>query len=374
MPLNPSLPRPLCPKTPGPVILKEMSSTSQPPPYRNGPAPGGRKPPTCVLLVNLGTPDAPTTSAVRRYLRQFLSDPRVVEMPRLRWWLILNVFVLMTSPRRSAARYRKIWTEEGSPLLTISRRIGAGIAQRLEAELDDPPEVVVGMRYGSPSINEALEPLRRMGCRRLLCLPIYPQYSGATTGSVFDALAAELSSWRVIPELRTVHSYHDAPGYIDALAGSVGELWESEGPPDKLVLSFHGLPERFVVGGDPYLDQCLETAALVRAKLNLPEKRCPVTFQSRFGREQWVEPATEDTVRELARSGVKNLDIMTPGFAADCVETLEEVARELRDVFLAGGGQRFRSINCLNDNGSHIAFLSKIITTSIFRWENIAKQ
>ena len=270
-----------------------------------------------MLLVNLGTPEAPTTSAVRRYLRQFLSDPRVVEKPRLRWWMILNLFILTTAPRGSARRYSSIWTEEGSPLLTISRRIRSAVAEVLAAEFDEPPEVLLGMRYGRPSIAEALDPLRRAGCRRLLCLPLYPQYSGATTGSVFDAVAAELATWRVVPELRAIRSYHDAAGYIGALVASVRSVWQEQGSAERLLISFHGLPERCVSGGDPYVEQCLETAALMRDGLGLSEHLSPVAFQSRFGREAWVGPPTEAVVRELAESGVVKLDVICPGFAAD---------------------------------------------------------
>ena len=329
----------------------------RPPPYRDAPASSHSKSRTGVLLVNLGTPEAPTTPAVRRYLRQFLSDPRVVEKPRLRWGLILNLLILTTAPRGSARRYRSIWTEDGSPLLTISRRTRSAVAEVLAAELDEPPEVVLGMRYGRPSIADALQPLRRAGCRRLLCLPLYPQYSGATTGSVFDALAAELATWRVVPELRTIHSYHDAEGYIGALVASVRSVWQEQGSAERLLISFHGLPEHCVSGGDPYVEQCRETAALVREGLDLTVHRSPIAFQSRFGREPWVEPATEAVVRELAESGVAELDVICPGFAVDCVETLGEVGHELQAIFREAGGKRLRLIPCLNASRLHCAFL-----------------
>lgn len=345
----------------------------RPPPYRDAPASSHSKSKTGVLLVNLGTPEAPTNSAVRRYLRQFLSDPRVVEKPRLRWWLILNLFILTTAPAGSARRYRRVWTEEGSPLLVISRQLRDAVADRLAAESDEPPEVLLGMRYGRPSIAEALEPLRRAGCRRLLCLPLYPQYSGATTGSVFDAVAAELATWRVVPELRTIHSYHDAAGYIGALVASVRSVWQAEGPAERLLISFHGLPERSAVGGDPYVEHCRETAALVREGLALTEHRSAIAFQSRFGRDAWVEPATEDVVRELAESGVAELDVICPGFAVDCVETLDEVGHELQTVFGEAGGQRLRLIPCLNASRLHGEFLAGVIRQSIFHWEDIAK-
>lgn len=326
-----------------------------------------------VLVVNLGTPEAPTAQALRPYLRQFLSDPRVIELPRLQWQVILNLFVLTRRPKASAHAYRTVWTEEGSPLLRITRQQAAGIAEVLDREVGTPIRVEVGMTYGEPSVATALRRLREAGCDRLLVLPMYPQYSGTTIGSVFDTVARELVNWRVVPELRTIHGYHDEPGYVRALAASIRETWErgresGGGPPEKLLFSFHGIPLRYFRNGDPYHCLCHKTARLVAAELGLPEDRWVVAFQSLFGKEEWIKPYTADTVTAMARAGVRSLDVVCPGFAADCLETLEEIDVQNREFFEGNGGERFRYVPALNDRPDHVRFLADLVMGHLQGW------
>lgn len=313
---------------------------------------------TGILLANLGSPDAPATAAVRRYLREFLWDRRVVEMPRPLWWLMLNGIILNTRPRRSAHAYKTVWTPEGAPLIAISRRQAAAL-ESVMRQNNESVAVAVGMRYGNPSIRNGMEELRDKGCWRIVVLPMYPQYSAATTASTFDAVSGVLKTWRHVPELRFVRSFHDHPGYIAALAASVETAWRS-GEPDKLVMSFHGMPKRCIDLGDPYYDECAATARLLAAKLGLPDGRWIITFQSRFGRDEWLKPATDDTLRALARDGVKSVDVICPGFPADCLETLEEIAIQNRDFFLAAGGERYRYIPAMNDDPAFIDALADI--------------
>lgn len=324
-----------------------------------------------VLVVNLGTPEGPTAKALRPYLRQFLSDPRVIELPRLQWQLILNLFVLTRRPKTSAHLYRTVWTEEGSPLLAITRRLAEALGEALRGRVGTPLRVEVGMTYGEPSVATALRRLREAGCTKILVLPLYPQYSGTTTGSVFDAVARELMSWRVVPELRTIQGWHDEPGYARALAASIRELWERPdggGPPEKLLFSFHGIPLRYFRGGDPYPCLCRETARLVAAELGLPEERWGVAFQSLFGKEEWIKPYTADTVAALGRSGLRSLDVVCPGFAADCLETLEEIDVQNRRFFEAAGGGRFRYVPALNDRADHVGFLADLVLRHLQGW------
>jgi ferrochelatase len=328
----------------------------------------GRLPKVGVLLANLGTPDAPTAPALRRYLREFLSDPRVVELPRWQWYPILYLFVLTFRPRKSAALYRKVWTEEGSPLLVIGRRQAAGLAERLAARAGNPVAVALGMRYGNPSMASALEELRDKGCERILLLPLYPQYAAATTASTVDALAAELTRLRRVPEIRTVGSYHDDPGYIAALAASIRELWQRDGEPERLLFSFHGIPQRYFDGGDPYPCLCRKTARLTAERLGFPAERTVVSFQSLFGREEWIKPYTENTVKALAASGVKALDVVCAGFSADCLETLEEIDELNRELFLAAGGERFRYIPALNARPDHLDALADLALRQLGGW------
>ena len=321
-----------------------------------------------VLVSNLGTPDAATTPALRRYLREFLLDPRVIEMNRALWWTILHLFILPRRPKVSAALYQKVWTAEGSPLLFITRRQAAALAARLAGEVGTPLHVAVGMRYGNPSIRAALRELAEKGCRRILVLPLYPQYAAVTTGSTFDAVAAELATWRWVPEVRTVHHYHDEPGYIAALASSIRESWEQHGQADKLLFSFHGIPQRYFEAGDPYFCHCQKTARLTAEHLRLPRERWEISFQSLFGREEWIKPYSEQTIKGMARSGVRSLDVVCPGFSADCLETLEEIDGQNREFFLHAGGERYRYIPALNDRSDHIQLLAEVALANLSGW------
>lgn len=316
---------------------------------------------TGILLVNLGTPDAPTPAAVRRYLGEFLWDPRVVDVPRPLWWAILNLIILNTRPRRSAAAYAKIWMEDGSPLLVISRRQHAALQTALAQHLETPPRVELAMRYGRPSILSGLAALRAAGVDRILVLPLYPQFSHTTTTSVKDAVEAALrgSPWQ--PELRYIEHYYRDPAYILALAGSVRRLQSGIGMPDRLLMSFHGIPQDYVDAGDPYARQCEQTAKLLATALGLEPSRWVMTFQSRLGPKQWLQPYTDRTLRELAQQGVRNVQVICPGFSADCLETLEEVAIENRNIFLEAGGEVYDYIPCLNDHPSHIDLFVKLI-------------
>ncbi|MEA2692610.1 MAG: protoporphyrin/coproporphyrin ferrochelatase [Acidobacteriota bacterium] len=328
----------------------------------------GEVPAVGVLLANLGTPDAPTAPALRRYLREFLLDPRVIEMNRALWWTILHVAILPTRPKVSAALYRKVWTAEGSPLLVISRRQAAAVAAVLAREVGTPLHVAVGMRYGNPSIRAALRELAGKGCRRILVLPLYPQYAAVTTGSTFDAVAAELATWRWVPEVRTVHHYHDVPAYTDALAASIREAWATGGQAEKLLFSFHGIPQRYFDAGDPYFCNCHKTARLAAERLGLPRERWEISFQSLFGREEWIKPYSEKTIKAMARSGVKSLDVVCPGFSADCLETLEEIDEQNREFFLHAGGESYRYIPALNDRPDHVRVLADIVQANLAGW------
>jgi len=335
-------------------------------------APRRENPPTGVLITNLGTPAAPSTGAVRRYLAEFLSDPRVVELPRWLWWPLLHGVILRLRPRRSAAAYREVWTAEGSPLLVHSRRQAAALEDLLTGSWEGDVRVALGMRYGAPSIGAALKKLLDWGARRMLVLPLYPQYSASTTGSTYDALLAALSKERSLPDLRVVSSYHDNCGYIDALAETVRETRGGRDSGGRLLMSFHGLPRRYCDAGDPYYEQCLETASLVAARLDEPADNWAVAFQSRVGREEWLKPYTEDLLRDWAESGVRNVDVLCPGFSADCLETLEEIAMRAADVFRSSGGESLRYIPALNDRPDHIQALADIVTANTLDWQQAA--
>ena len=323
---------------------------------------------TAVLLVNLGTPDAPTAPALRRYLAQFLGDPRVVEIPRALWLPILHGVILRVRPRRSAAKYASIWTEEGSPLAVWTARQAVMLAGYL-GERGHPVAVRHAMRYGNPSVASQLDALREAGATRVLVLPLYPQYSAATTASAFDAVYAWAGRARRVPELRFVNQYHDDPGYIRALARRLEDHWMAHGRPDRLVLSFHGVPERTLRLGDPYHCQCQKTARLLVERLSLRPEQVAVTFQSRFGKAKWLEPYTEPTLVALARAGVKRVDVACPGFTSDCLETLEEIAQEARDAFLHAGGGEFHYVTCLNDRPDWIAALAELAIRHLQGWE-----
>lgn len=334
------------------------------PPFAHGSAPR-----IGVLLVQLGTPAAPTPAAVRAYLREFLSDPRVVELPRLLWWPLLHLFVLRTRPRASARRYAKIWTAEGSPLALHTERQAKLLAGCLgERARELPLAVEWAMRYGTPAIPERLARLKALGCDRLLLVPLYPQYSASTTASALDALFACLARMRNVPALRTVRQFHDHPGYIGALAQSVRDHWTRNGRPELLVVSFHGAPRATLEAGDPYHCQCQKTARLLAQALGLEAGRYRVSFQSRFGRRRWLEPHTAELLAELGRRGLARVDVVCPGFVSDCLETLEEIAIEGRAIFLGAGGREFHAIACLNERPDWIQALADIVLENLAGW------
>jgi ferrochelatase len=320
-----------------------------------------------VLLVNLGTPDAPTPSAVRRYLRQFLSDPRVVEIPKLMWWPILNGIILNTRPRKSAHAYRQVWGPDGSPLAAITR----AQAEMLQARLGSGVLVRWGMRYGNPALGAELAALKAAGCDRILLAPLYPQYSGATTASAIDALAAQLAAMRWQPALRTLPPYYDDPAHIAALREDlVRQVKALDFEPEMLLLSFHGMPERTLRLGDPYHCQCRKTARLLGEALALdfPKLRIEVTFQSRFGRAKWLEPATDVVIAQEAAKGTRRLAIAAPGFSADCLETREELAIRGQEQFLAAGGAHFAALECLNAGEQGMAMLEALVRRELGGW------
>jgi ferrochelatase len=333
------------------------------PPYKHGAIAK-----TAVLLVNLGTPDEPTPDAVRRYLREFLSDPRVVEIPRPVWWLILNGIVLRTRPRASARKYAAIWTPDGSPLRIHTEKQAKLLQGYLGLQVKSPFMVDYAMRYGQPSIDATLEKLKANGADRILVLPLYPQYSASTTATAFDRVAAFIARTRNVPEFRFVRHFHDHPAYIGVLGNSVREFWREHGRPDRLVMSFHGLPRFSLDRGDPYHCECQKTARLLAEDLELAPAAWTVTFQSRFGRAEWLKPYTQPTLESLAREGVGRVDVICPGFVADCLETLEEINIECRAAFMAAGGKEFRYIPCLNERDDWIKALTTITLGHLHGW------
>lgn len=318
-----------------------------------------------MLLVNLGTPAAPTASAIRRFLREFLSDPRVVELPRIVWLPLLYGLILPLRPARLAEKYRAVWTDQGSPLLQISKRQAQALAAELSRRQGVEIAVGLGMRYGEPSIDAALRDLESQGVRRLLVLPLYPQYSATTTASAFDAVFVQLRNRRALPELRTINQYHDHPGYIAALADSVRTHRAAKGSGDHLLMSFHGIPQHCVDRGDPYFDQCQETGQLLAQALHLESGRWSISFQSRLGKAQWLQPYTDAEVRRLAAAGIKTLDVICPGFSADCLETLEEVALRYAEDFKNAGGKELRYVPALNDAPAHIGVLADLVAENL---------
>ena len=327
----------------------------------------GQSPRTAVVFANLGTPDSPSTPDVRRFLAEFLSDQRVVEIPRLLWLLILHGIILRFRPAKSAAKYASIWTAEGSPLKVWTEKQ----ARQLQDQLTDrghAVQVVYAMRYGSTSIASQLDALRAAGTTRVLLLPAYPQYSSTTTASLFDAVYTWAAKVRNLPELRVVNHYHDALPYIAALAQHIQRFWDGHGRPDQLVMSFHGVPERTLHLGDPYHCECFKTARLLAEQLGLKKDQYRVTFQSRLGRAKWLEPYTEPTLIALGQAGVKRVDVVCPGFTSDCLETLEEINMEGREAFLHAGGQAFNYITCLNDDASWVSALADITEQHLSGW------
>jgi len=333
-----------------------------------------RQPHLGVLLVNLGTPEAPTAAALRRYLAEFLADPRVVEIPRFAWRPLLHGVILRVRPARSAERYATIWTKDGSPLLVHSQRqrtlLQGYLGQRLKGLglPSDHVRVELGMRYGAPTLAGALYRLHDAGCDRIVVLPLYPQYAASTTGSAVDALLAATRRLRRVPALRVVDAYHDDAGYIAALAQNISDYWMKNGRPDKLVLSFHGVPRRSLDLGDPYHCHCHKTARLLAGELGLKPDQHMVTFQSRFGRGEWLKPYTQPTVAVLAKDGVRRVDVACPGFVSDCLETLEEIALEARATFLQAGGSEFHAIPCLNERPAWIAAMADLALRNLGGW------
>jgi ferrochelatase len=340
-------------------------------PYANEPTHRhGETARTGVLYCNLGTPDSPTTADVRRFLAEFLSDPRVVEIPRIIWMLILHGIILRFRPAKSAAKYASIWTPQGSPLKVWTEK-QAKLLQGWLAQRGHLVPVRYAMRYGQTSIASQLDAFKAEGVTRVLVLPAYPQYSATTTASLFDAVYAWASRSRAIPELRFVNHYHDAPPYIAALAASIRLYWQKNGRPDQLVMSFHGVPERTLHLGDPYHCECFKTARLLADALGLDKNQFKVTFQSRLGRAKWLEPYTEPTLIALGKSGVKRVDVVCPGFTSDCLETLEEIAMEGRAAFLMAGGQAFHYIPCLNDDPQWITALCEVTQQHLAGWPTL---
>ena len=323
---------------------------------------------TGLLITNLGTPEAPTAPALRKYLAEFLWDPRVVEIPRPVWWLLLNLIILRIRPKRSAAAYEKVWTSEGSPLMSRTRNQCAGIKHQLEMLGLAHLEVEFAMRYGQPSIESALLKLQQKNVSKLVVLPLYPQYSGSTTGSTFDAIAHTFTKLRWTPELRFIQKYAAHDAYITACAEQIHNHWQTHGRNEKLIFSFHGVPKRYLMSGDPYHCQCHKTARLIVAKLHLSDDQWMTTFQSRFGREEWLQPYTDKTMEKLGQQGVKSLDIFCPGFSSDCVETLEEIDMENREIFMESGGSEFSYIPALNSDDAHIKALTQIALEHMQGW------
>ncbi|WP_394200197.1 ferrochelatase [Shewanella waksmanii] len=315
-----------------------------------------------VLLMNLGTPDAPTAASVRTYLAEFLSDPRVVEIPKLLWMLILHGIILRVRPAKSAALYKEIWQQDGSPLMSITQAQTDKLRNRLA---NDNVVVDFCMRYGNPSVDTVLNKMHQQGVDKIVALPLYPQYAAPTTGSAFDALSKTLTKWRFLPSVHFINTYHDNSEYIDALVSSIKADFDKHGKPQKLVLSYHGMPERNLHLGDPYYCYCKITTRLVVEKLGLTDDEYITTFQSRFGKAKWLGPYTDATLEALAKDGVKDVAIVCPAFSSDCLETLEEIESENREVFEQAGGEKYRYIAALNDRDDHIEMMVNLVKPHI---------
>ncbi len=328
-----------------------------------------------ILLAQLGTPEAPTKKALRPYLKQFLSDPRVIEANRALWWVILNGLVLNTRPKRSARLYKRIWTEKGSPLLVITKSQNDKLQQTMKARFGSLVEVDYGMRYGQPSLEAGLDRLREKGCARIFVFPMYPQYSATTSASTYDAIFLHLLKLRWVPTLRVAAPYYNDTRYLQALAAVTNEgLKKLDYKPEKLVFSYHGVPRRYIVAGDPYCCMCTETTRAICGKLDIPEKDIIHTFQSRFGKEPWLEPYTDETIAGLADSGIKDIAVACPGFTTDCLETLDEIGNEGTHLFQEHGGERLSLIPCLNDHPAWIAAMEAIIVDEISSWVDLSKE
>ena len=320
-----------------------------------------------VLITNLGTPDAPNKKELKVYLNQFLSDPRVIELPKILWQIILKLVILQIRPSKSAEAYKQIWTDKGSPLLDIANRQ----LNKIQSSFSSKNENIVfevGMRYGNPSIPDALLKLQKKQVRRLLVLPMYPQYCAATTGSTFDEVTNVLQKWRWIPEMRFINQYFEEKNYIEALSNSIKSFWKKTSKPQKIIFSYHGIPKRYLTNGDPYHCFCLKTTRLVKENMGLSDDEIMTTFQSRFGREEWLKPYTSETLKELPKQGIKNIHIISPGFSSDCLETLEELEEENKEYFMESGGENYHYIPCLNDHDDHIDVFVNLIKKHIHGW------
>jgi ferrochelatase len=340
-----------------------MSRYKPEPPYSHG-----AQAKVGILLANLGTPDAPDASALRRYLRQFLSDRRVVEIPRAIWWLILNIFILTTRPRKSAEKYAQIWTPEGSPLLVHAQKQAKLLQGYLSMRIQSPFTVELGMSYGNPSMASAIEKLKTQGCDRILVFPLYPQYAASSTASALDAVWRELLQSRNMPAIRSIRHYHDHPAYIAALAQSVREHWMVNGQPEKLIMSFHGVPRYTLDKGDPYHCECHKTGRLLAEALGLEKDQYMVCFQSRFGKAEWLKPYLANTLKELGKQKLKRIDVICPGFSSDCLETLEEIAMEGKATFVTAGGGEFHYIPALNEREPWIRAMCEIALGNLQGW------
>ncbi|WP_416397531.1 ferrochelatase [Allohahella sp. A8] len=330
----------------------------------------GQRRRTGVLITNLGTPDQPDRKALRRYLKEFLSDPRVVEVPRLLWWCILNLVILNIRPARSARAYRTVWTDRGSPLLFHTVDQCEALKQQLQADYGDDLVVDFAMRYGNPSITSKLTRMQEAGVEQLIVLPLYPQYCAATTGSTFDAIAADFTRRRWLPALQFINCYHDFDPFITACAAHIEAYWARHGRSEKLLLSYHGIPARYLSAGDPYHCHCHKTSRLIADKLGIGADEYLTTFQSRFGREPWLKPYTDITLKSLASAGLRSVQVFCPGFAADCLETIEEIGEENREYFIQAGGREYGFIPCLNAEDGHIAALSQLVGNHLNAWKD----
>ncbi|MDP1934274.1 MAG: ferrochelatase [Nitrosomonas sp.] len=327
---------------------------------------------TGVLLINLGTPDAPTAQALRPYLKEFLSNPRVIEIPRLIWWPILHGFILPFRPKASAEKYAKIWMPEGSPLKVHTERQTTLLREALQTRLQNPPIVEYAMNIGKPSVATVMAKMQAQGCERILVIPLFPQYAASSTAAAMDNVFSVLNRMRNLPSIRTVKQYHDHPGYIAALAQNVRDYWDAHGRPDKLIISFHGTPRASLDKGDPYHCACQKTGRLLAEALALESSQYSVCFQSRFGRAKWLTPYTAATLEQLGKEQTQRVDVICPGFVSDCLETLEEIAIEAKNTFTQSGGKEFHYIPCLNERSDWIQALADITCTHLQGWLDMA--
>ena len=310
-----------------------------------------------VLIAYLGTPDSPDVLSVRRYLKEFLSDPRIIEVPKIIWWFILNIFILNFRSFNSARLYKSIWTDGGSPLLVNCLKI----KEKVQKSLPSNYQVALGMRYGNPSIKSALNELKEANCRDIEVITLFPHYSATTVGSIFDAVSTEIKSWRWVPSVKFLNSYHDNPLLIEILSKRIKKSFESQGKPDKLVFSYHSIPKKYFDSGDPYHCLCQKTSRLIAEKLSLEEKDYITAFQSRFGPSEWLKPYTSETMKSLPKEGIKSVQVVSPGFGVDNLETLQEIDIENKEYFEDAGGENFHYIPCLNDDDDHVEFLISLI-------------